>query len=155
MIALLVVVRHVFSDRSTQRRLPHEYHLAEALILYRANESLRISIRKGSQLSHDPSGETQFVRVTHPFHPLHGREFTLVDYRNTWGEEHVYFHDYSGRLRRLPASWTSVAAPCAFEVISAGRSHFRVEDLLRLVALIARQKQAARSAARPRKLSSK
>jgi hypothetical protein len=39
--------------------------------------------------------------------------------------------------------------------MSAGRSHFRVEDLLRLVALIARQKEARQSAARQRKLSSK
>jgi len=106
---------------------------------------------QGQSTARDPSDETQFVRVTHPFHPLHGREFTLVDYRNTWGEERVYFHDDSGRLRRLPAAWTSAAAPCAFEVISAGRSHFRVEDLLRLVALIARQNEAVRSAARLRK----
>jgi hypothetical protein len=33
-----------------------------------------------------------------------------------------------------------------FETISAGRSHFRVEDLLQLVALIAQEKQASQSA---------
>jgi len=31
-----------------------------------------------------------------------------------------------------------------FETISAGRSHFRVEDLLKLVALIAQDKQVNR-----------
>jgi hypothetical protein len=81
------------------------------------------------------------VRITHPFHPLHGREYVLVECRSAWGEERVYFHDDAGRLRRLPAAWTSAAAPSAFEVLSAGRSHFRVEDLLRLVALIARQSE--------------
>jgi transposase len=30
--------------------------------------------------------------VTHPFHPLHGREFSLVTYRHNWGENRVYFH---------------------------------------------------------------
>jgi hypothetical protein len=80
-------------------------------------------------------------RVTHPFHPLCGREFELVDRRSTWGEDRVYYHDETGRLRRLPAAWTSLAALTPFEVLSARRSHFRVEDLLQLVALIARQRE--------------
>ncbi|MCB1873320.1 MAG: hypothetical protein KDI49_15190 [Gammaproteobacteria bacterium] len=39
----------------------------------------------------DTASEAQFFRVTHPFHPLLGREFTLVDRRTTWGEDRVYF----------------------------------------------------------------
>jgi hypothetical protein len=69
----------------------------------------------------------------------------LVERRSAWGEERVYFEDDAGRLRRLPAAWTSAAAANAFEAISAGRSYFRVEDLLRLVALIARQREAGGS----------
>jgi Family of unknown function (DUF5372) len=77
------------------------------------------------------------------FHPLYGHEFTLLDWRSAWGEDRVYFHDETGRLRRLPAAWTSAAPPDAFVEISAGRSHFRTEeDLLQLAALIARQRQA-------------
>ena len=81
-----------------------------------------------------------------------------MDRRKTWGEDRVYFHDDTGRLRRLPAGWTSVAAASPFEVMSAGRSHFRVEDLLQLVALIARQqagREAAGGAAHKRKASRK
>jgi len=88
-----------------------------------------------------PGNGTQVFRVTHPFHPLRGCEFALVDRRTTWGEDRVYYHDEKGRLRRLPAAWTSVAALSAFEVLSAGRSHFRIEDLLQLVTLIARLKE--------------
>jgi hypothetical protein len=40
------------------------------------------------------------------------------------------------------SAWTSAARPDALVALSAGRSHFRVEDLLQLVALIARQRQA-------------
>ena len=65
-----------------------------------------------------------------------------MDRRSTWGEDRVYYHDETGRLRRLPAAWTSVATASPFEVLSAGRSHFRVEDMLQLVALIARQREA-------------
>ncbi|CAN7797257.1 DUF5372 family protein [Paraburkholderia hospita] len=80
-------------------------------------------------------------RVTHPFHPLFGREFTLADRRNTWGEDRVYFLDDAGDLKRMPAAWTSAAVPNAFETVSAGRSHFRIEDLLQLTMLIARYRE--------------
>jgi len=91
--------------------------------------------------THDSADGTQFFQVTHPFHPLCGREFTLVDRRTTWGEDRVYYYDEAGRLRRLPAAWTSVVTPTPFEVLSAGRSHFRIDDLLQLVALITRQRE--------------
>ena len=40
-----------------------------------------------------PRFEAQFLRVTHPFHPLLGKEFPLADRRLTWGEDRVYYHD--------------------------------------------------------------
>jgi hypothetical protein len=49
-----------------------------------------------------------------------------------WGEERVYYRDPTGRMRFLPARWTSVAAPDPFVVISAERAYFRLEDLVRL-----------------------
>ena len=79
----------------------------------------------------------------------------LVDRRQTWGEDRVYFIDETSTLRRLPAAWTSAAAPTPFEVMAAGRSYFRVDDLLRLVALIARHEDARGPAAGQRKASSK
>jgi len=85
--------------------------------------------------------QTQLFKVTHPFHPLNGQEFTLLDQRSTWGEDHVYFYDSAGTLRRLPTGWTSLATTDAYEVLSARRAHFRAGDLLQLVALIARQRE--------------
>ena len=96
--------------------------------------------------------------MTHPFHPLVGHEFEQVDRRQTWGEDRVYFHDDSGELKRLPAAWTSAASVDAFVVISAGRSHFRVEDLLELANLIARVREArapSRRKGSPRRSSRK
>ena len=46
------------------------------------------------------------------------------------------FFDARGRLRSLLASWTDVPVPDAFDLASAGRSWFRVDDLLRLCALL-------------------
>ena len=76
--------------------------------------------------------------MTHPFHPLHGHKFEMIEYRHAWGEERVYFLDPSGQVQRLPASWTDVAGLDPFVTVAAGRSPLRVEDLLQLVDLIER-----------------
>lgn len=47
----------------------------------------------------------------------------------------MYF-DARGRLRSLLTSWTDVQVPDAFACASAGRSWFRLDDLLRLRALL-------------------
>jgi hypothetical protein len=59
-----------------------------------------------------------------------------VTYRLNWGEERVYFDDDAGRLCSVPAVWTSLSPPDPFVVVSAGRSHFRVVDLLELSRLL-------------------
>lgn len=73
--------------------------------------------------------------MTHPFHPLSGREFSLVTYRHNWGENRVYYQDKDGRLAAIPAEWTSVGPADPFVMVSDGRSLFRFEDLLQLVRL--------------------
>jgi len=62
----------------------------------------------------------------------------VLDRRSVWGEDRVYFDDDEGRLRRMPIAWTSLAMLTPFEILSAGRSYFRVNDLLQLAGLIAR-----------------
>ena len=78
------------------------------------------------------------VRVTHPFHPLFGRELDVVVHRHNWGEDRVYFLDGRGHLTSLPAGWTSVVPEDAFVAVAAGRSRFRAADLVALAALIVR-----------------
>ena len=50
--------------------------------------------------------------------------------RQTWGEDRVFFLDEDGTLKSLPTAWTDVAEPDVFVAMAAGRSPFRVEDLL-------------------------
>ena len=76
--------------------------------------------------------------MTHPFHPLAGREYALVNYTFCWGEARVYYYDDAGHLSSLPARWTSVGPADPFVEISAGRSAFRVADLLELSELLDR-----------------
>lgn len=74
--------------------------------------------------------------MTHPFHPWVGREHVFVAERSTWGEDRVFFIDEDGTQRSLPSRWTDVAALDPFVVVAAGRSAFRVADLLDVAALL-------------------
>ena len=74
--------------------------------------------------------------MTHPFHPLLGCEYDLIQYRHFWGEDRVVYVDETGEARSLPARWTSAVADDPAVVVSAGRSHFRVADLVELVELV-------------------
>jgi len=74
--------------------------------------------------------------VTHCFHPLLGLEFDLIDLTHCWGDHRVFYLDETEQVRSLSARWTSAVPEDPFVALSAGRSHFRVVDLLELVELI-------------------
>ena len=76
-------------------------------------------------------------RIVHPFHPGHGQQFPIVTIRHNWGEELLYYRDQEGKLVPVPARWTDRVAPDPVVAISAGRSPFRLEDLLELTRLVA------------------
>ena len=57
-------------------------------------------------------------------------------YRVNWGQPRVDFYDDRGVLVSLPAAWTSVVPPDVFVAVSAGRSSFRVTDLVELSRLV-------------------
>jgi hypothetical protein len=78
----------------------------------------------------------QRFRIIHPFHPAFGREFELVTWRQSWAEDRAYYHDANGRLCSVPAGFTSMGRVDPFVEIAAGRSIFRVEDLIRLATLV-------------------
>jgi hypothetical protein len=59
-----------------------------------------------------------------------------VSYQHTWGEHRVYFHDTKGRVVALPASWTDAVSCDPFVEVAAGRSYFRLEDLVKLSDLV-------------------
>jgi Family of unknown function (DUF5372) len=75
-------------------------------------------------------------QVTHPFHPWHGYKFELVAYKSAWGEDRVYFYNEQRELATLPASWTDVVDADPLVSMAAGRTLFRANDLLDLVALV-------------------
>ena len=80
--------------------------------------------------------EVRQVRILHPFHPLCGRRFELVSVRHNWGDERVDYRDGTGHVVSIPAAWTDLAAPDPVVTMSAGRSPFRLQDLVTLAHLL-------------------
>lgn len=76
--------------------------------------------------------------MTHPFHPLAGREFEFVEHKLNWGEDRVWLRDGNGSLFSLPAAWTDAVTPDPFTVIAAGRCPFTTDDLLAVADLLGR-----------------
>jgi len=92
-------------------------------------------LKTPSTTPHRFSAEQRF-QITHPYHPLFQQEFELVQYRHNWGEDRVYFRAAGSNLTSVPASWTSLCLTDPFVDVAAGRSLFRIEDLLELAALV-------------------
>jgi hypothetical protein len=81
--------------------------------------------------------------VTHPFHPLAGRDLEFVKRRKCWRQDRVYVFDSAGELVNLPAEWTDAVAPDPFVVASAGRAPFHLAGLIELAEMVARQPSAS------------
>jgi hypothetical protein len=56
----------------------------------------------------------------------------LVFRRLNWGEDRVYFYDADSKLKSFLTAITDLAPINDFMRISAGRSAFRIDDLLQL-----------------------
>jgi len=60
----------------------------------------------------------------------------LVVRKLLWGEERVTVELPDGTYRSMPVAWTDAVPADPYISIGAGRSLFRVEDLMELVRLI-------------------
>jgi hypothetical protein len=64
----------------------------------------------------------------------------------TWGEDRVFYYEPGGKLKSLLTNVTDVSSRDAFDRISAGRSAFRVDDLLELRQFFDKRKQGGKGA---------
>ena len=86
----------------------------------------------------DKESGQQYFRVSHPYHPLFGREFRVADWRQNWTEDRVYYRGLDELPTSIPSQWTDLVPQDPFVVMAAGRSHFRADDLVELARLIKR-----------------
>jgi hypothetical protein len=76
------------------------------------------------------------VRITHPFHPLRGKQFELIEHKCIYAESYLFFYDPFGRLLQIPAVWTDLLKPDAFVEAAVGRSPLHAGRLLELAELL-------------------
>lgn len=84
----------------------------------------------------------QFFIITHPFHPLRGKQFELIYLKQTWGEWRVFYYGNNNQIQSFPANWTDVVAIDPFVDAAQGKAYFRTIDLIELVGHISDIKQA-------------
>jgi Family of unknown function (DUF5372) len=76
------------------------------------------------------------IRITHPFHPLSGKQFALLEYRRIYSESYIYFQDDCNQTRVIPAIWTDFVKMDAFVELAAGASPLHAACLLELADLV-------------------
>ena len=85
------------------------------------------------------------MRVTHPFHPLGGRQLVCVGERyNRYGTRLLLRVD-NDSVCSVPRQWTDAVAPDPEVVIGGGRALLRFGDLLELAGLVARLQRVPRA----------
>ena len=76
------------------------------------------------------------VRITHPFHPLTGKQLACVGEQcNPYGKRLLLQVD-DGTICSVPQQWTDLAVAAPEIVIGKHRALFRVADLLGLAQLV-------------------
>ena len=74
--------------------------------------------------------------MTHPFHPLNGLEFELIEITSIGRIGLVHYTTDDGTMRTIHQAFTNAATVDPFVLVAAGRSAFRVLDLLALAELL-------------------
>ena len=75
-------------------------------------------------------------KINHPFSPLYGKEYRLIERRNCWGEDRLLCFDEKGNTCLILKSWTDYLPPEPFVSASDGRVDFRFSDLADLNSLL-------------------
>ena len=74
--------------------------------------------------------------VTHPFHPLSGRQLACVGERYNRSGRRLLLQVDEATVCSVPPQWTDLVAPDPEVVLGAQRALFRVADLLELARLV-------------------
>jgi hypothetical protein len=100
--------------------------------------ALATSACNSTKNAQTPVAVTRLVRVTHPFHPLSGRQLAWVGERcNRYGTTLLLQTD-DGAICTVRPQWTDVVAADPETVLGGQRALFRVADMLELAGLVDR-----------------
>ena len=118
--------------------LRHMHQEPEFLLklLVKLSSGTRIQQQQSHSTASHQNFDNKTFRIIHPFHPYRNIEFEIDSVRRIAHERRVFFFNTKGRRSSVPLHWTDIGPKDPFVAVSAGRSFFRVADLLGLVRLI-------------------
>jgi hypothetical protein len=102
----------------------------------RSSSDMRIYRQQSRSTASHQNFDSKTFRIIHPFHPYKDIEFEIDHVKRIAYESRVFFFNTKGRKSSVPLYWTDIGPQDPFVAVSAGRSLFRVADLLGLVRLI-------------------
>jgi hypothetical protein len=76
------------------------------------------------------------AEITHPFHPLKGKTFTILKTRSVAAVETLILQGSSRGTFAVPREWTDQADPCTVHLLAHQLPIFDARRLLALVELI-------------------
>jgi len=82
------------------------------------------------------------TQINHPFHPQSGCRIQVIKIQHFKTGEALVFYRTDKKLVTMPLAWTDLASPDPFITLSAGRSPFRLTDLVQLAKLVKEMGQA-------------
>jgi hypothetical protein len=75
------------------------------------------------------------VEITHPFHPMRGKQFLVLKSRSVRGVECLVLKGSESGTFAVPRDWTDQARPDAYRDAEVAPRFLKLESLLALVEL--------------------
>ena len=76
------------------------------------------------------------MEITHPFHPLRGKQFAFLKSRCVRGVECVVLKGSESGTFAVPRDWTDLARPDMYRDADVSPRIFKLESLLSIVELL-------------------
>jgi hypothetical protein len=76
------------------------------------------------------------VEITHPFHPLRGRRFQILNRKHWCNDEVFTIHEAGSAPINVPREWTDLRDPEPYDIPSIVRPRIIFDALSRAAALI-------------------
>ena len=80
--------------------------------------------------------DKQTIKITHPFTPMKGEEYIVIERITAWGEDRIICCDNDGNSRAFLTSWTDYLPEEPFITVSDGKVDFKYDDLQMLAKLV-------------------
>ena len=94
-------------------------------------------------IAHTPKHCSDFAEITHPFHPLKGKKYNILQRRNISGQEIFSLQGTSYGSFAFPRDWTDKAAPDSYQDLTIAPPILdlhKIYELSQLVTILEKNK---------------